>query len=1083
MAQAHSAALIAQRYEPVETLGQGGMGIVYRAVDRLTGQMIALKSVQTDPGRTAAFGDSSTSVGVALAHEFQTLASLHHPNVIRVLDYGFDQAKQPFFTMTLLDQPRTILQAGFGSSPRNQVHLLVQMLQALAYLHRHGIIHRDLKPDNALVIDNDSLRLLDFGLAVLREDYRAAAEDVIAGTLPYMAPEMLLGAEPTPATDLYTVGVIAYEIFAGQHPYSQGDATKLVQEIAFKTPDLGLMDIDEGVVEVVGRLLSKDPDDRYQNAYDVINALREVVSFSLPQETTAIRDSFLQAARFVGREIELAQLTTALRDVFENESGSGWLVTGERGVGKSRLLSELRTRALVHGAVVLRGQGTPGGGLPYHYWREALRRLVLATPIDDIEAGVLKEIIPDIGQLLDREIPDPVAVESQAHQQRLVGTVISLFQRQTQPMLLLMEDLQWAEESLVILRQLHGLAADIPLLIIGSYSEEDRAGLLDELPGFHVIKLERLVPEEIASLTEAMLGEVARSEELLHLLNRETEGNVMFVIEVVRALAEAAGELRDITSKSLPRRVMAGGIQQVIQRRLNRVPDDARLLLQLAALMDRRLDLAVLERLREPGAMDLQNWLTTCANCAVIELQEGAWQFTHQRLREVAASAAAADDRELYGRIARAYEDVYRDAPEQASLLAHYWQEAGDQRKELTYTLRAGSQALRFSALVEATRQFKRALELIEQIDLPDAEKRDLLADTHIQLGEVLNYTADYTGAIRSLETAIYLKEDDIARQATAQLQLAHTHMLRSDYARATRFVEQSLGGYRQVNDEHGIAQALNRLARIQYLLGDYSASLKIGQESLSLSEKLGDQVAVARASNNLGATALALGDIAQAKHYFEETYRICRANGELRNVAAALTNLGNVSGMQGDLDKAREHFLHSLELFRAIGELHGIAVATDNLGYIAMLQKDYENAELFLNESRRRSEEIGNRQGVTSSFVNLGHVARARGNSAAARARYRQALENARSIQSLPLLLETLVGLSMMAVDDGDLQQALEWMSIVQCHPATSEEIRSMAVPVMEQLKGNIAEVDYSTALSSAEASALDRVVSTILT
>ncbi|MCP4295286.1 MAG: protein kinase, partial [Proteobacteria bacterium] len=148
------------RYQLHDKLGQGSMGIVYRATDRLTGKTIALKQVRV-PKKLPVFmkGESeklSKSFQLSLGREFQVMATLRHPNIISVLDYGFvhtENEPEPFFTMTYLPNATTLIEAAIQLPLEGKLDLLKQTLQGLAYLHRRKILHCDLKPDNVLVAD------------------------------------------------------------------------------------------------------------------------------------------------------------------------------------------------------------------------------------------------------------------------------------------------------------------------------------------------------------------------------------------------------------------------------------------------------------------------------------------------------------------------------------------------------------------------------------------------------------------------------------------------------------------------------------------------------------------------------------------------------------------------------------------------------------------------------------------------------------------------------------------------------------------------------------------------------------------
>lgn len=533
---AANAQLVGRRYLLQDTIGQGGMGVVYRATDRLTGQPVALKRVISGEGDLlfSSHPSDSTDLRLSLAQEFETLASLRHPNIISVLDYGFDTERQPYFTMNLLENSRPFLAAASGKSLEVQTNLLVQMLQALAYLHRRGVLHRDLKPAN-VVVAGDQVKVLDFGLAVVRERASLQSTDTTIGTLAYLAPELLGDMQPSPASDLYAVGVMVYELFTGGHPFDTTNITRLIIDTQNALPDLTRGGIASAFVPVLGRLLDKNPYERFETAQDVIVAFCEAADIPVPRESAAIRESFLQAAHFVGRQNELSQLVEALLQTNQGE-GSAWLVGGESGVGKSRLLDELRALALVRGALVLRGQEVSEAGVPYQLWREPLRWLVLLTDLTPFEASVLKLLVPDISTLIGREVPDAPALDPQASRDRLLSVIDGVFQRQTQPIVVMLEDIQWANESLNVLARLVRNVKNVPLLLIGTYRDDERPDLPRLMPGAKVLKLPRLAATSIAELSESMLGNAGRQQDVIDFLVRETEGNVFFLVEVVLSL-------------------------------------------------------------------------------------------------------------------------------------------------------------------------------------------------------------------------------------------------------------------------------------------------------------------------------------------------------------------------------------------------------------------------------------------------------------------------------------------------------------------------------------------------------------------
>lgn len=1033
-----SQAVIVSRYQILQMVGQGGMGRVYRVLDRLTGDVVALKHVQIEPQKLQSTAYSSDP-RLNIAKEFQTLASLRHPNIISVLDYGFDDERRPYFTMNLLDKPRNIVAAAAGIGDAERVNLLLQFLQALAYLHRRGIIHRDLKPTNILVTAENQVKVVDFGLAV---EHGQANET--AGTLSYMAPEVLRQEGASKLSDLYAAGVIAYEMFAGVHPHDADNIMDILKNILQSAPDLTrLPDLDTSRApdtppfrSIVGKLLALDPRRRYQDADDVIEDLCRAAGMPVPQESAAVRESFLRAAQFVGRDDELSQLEQALEQTFQGK-GSAWLIGGESGVGKSRLSDELRIRALVQGALVLRGYGVDGGRLPYQLWREPLRMLVLSSTISPLDASILKEIIPDIETLVGYPVEDAPPTERPSSQQRLVRTVVHLFRQQKRPMVLLLEDLQWATASLFPLRQLVSIVGELPLLIVANYRDDERPNLPDELPGTTHIRLNRLPKSCVAKLSESMLGEAGKMPEIVDLLHRETEGNVFFLIEIVRALAQDAGRLSDIGRLTLPHHVFAGGVFEVIKSRLSRVPEYYRPLLHAAAITGRLIDGRILREI-EPR-IDLEDWITTCANAAVLTVIDGKWLFSHDKIREGILYELSEDTiADLHLRVAQAIESAYPNSPEWVVKLAFHYDRAQVLRKAQDYAALAGEQQLRRSV---------------------------------------------YDGAIILFERALSLDgEMEAKRKAGIKWNLGNAHWGLGRYDEAEGFFRESLALYREAGDKRGIADALMGMGDVTRRRGAFAEAKAYFEETLALCQEIDDQTGVGQALARLANIARNFGDYEQAEQYYRAALSIFEQTQEISRIAGARSGLGLIAIDQGNYADAQKHYTASLEVSRRIGNRTGTALILTGLGWATYMEGAYDAAKQHTEESLEISRDVGDKWMTANNLGNLGKIEIGLGNLDAAKRHFEEGLSIALDINTPPLMLEILPGVARLLIEQGQPEYAAELLALSLYHPASYSEIEYQATPLLERLKSELPEARYTAAVERGRALELNNAVQAIL-
>jgi tetratricopeptide (TPR) repeat protein len=980
-------ALIAGRYLLMEAIGQGGMGMVHRALDKLTNQVVALKRVRVFQGMDE---QGSLDVRLAMAQEFRLMATLRHPNIVSVLDYGFDLDGHPFFTMELIEGATDVLTAARDLSLRQKVNLLIQALLALSYLHRRGVVHRDLKPENLLVV-GEHLRLVDFGISAAQGFSDVSAEGMVSGTLAYLAPELLRGQDPIPASDLYALGIILFQVLTHRHPHPTLEPTQLIYDILNTEPDLRPLRLlaehlkgdDQTALlvlrEALTRLLAKRPEHRYQTAREVAEVFAAAVGEAVPDDRAEYRESYLVSARFVGREEYLSVLRSALEQA-EDGRGSVWLVGGESGVGKSRLLDELRAQALVRGTLVLRGQSVADNALPYQLWRDPARRLVLTSRLTELEAGVMKALVPDVSALLGRDIPDAPQLDGPQTRQRLGQTLLDALRLQHRVILLLLEDLQWAAEGVELLKDIALAVQDLPILVVGTYRDDERPDLPSEVPSAQTMKLRRFSHQTIQMLSLAMLGEAGQRPEVVQFLERETEGNVFFVIEVLRALAETAGGLNAIATHGLPETVVAGGVRDVLMRRLRRLPDETLGLLKRAAVAGRMIDLALLP-VWAGEAFDVTAWLTTCNNAAVLELVDGVWRFSHDKLREAVLDDVPSYERPgLHREVAQAIERVYPNDAARAAALAEHWRMAGDPMRYLKYGLEGARQVRAVGRFDECQRMCHLLLELLDKPDERRMEVLTLLGDAY------------WDG---------------------------------NQYADAEKAYKESLGIARRLRHTLGAAAALIGLGSVNWRTGKLEEAEQYYGEGQALAERVDSVDYMSDALNGLGVVTFDRGDFETSRRHLERALAFSKRSTETWREARCYNNLANTLNYQGDAETAKAYCRRAYDLYRELGDRRSAAYTALNLGAVLESLRDYAAAQIYYEEGMTIFKMLGNPSGLAAATSNLGSMLEIRGELTPALSYHLEALEIAQRLGDPYLECAIRCNAANAALSLNDIEQA----------------------------------------------------------
>lgn len=896
---------IAGRYRVKRFLGQGGRKRVYLSDDIATGTEVALALFDTE------------GVGAAIQartrREAEAMRKLgDHPQVVTVLDTG-EEDGNPFIVSRYMpggDVEGLLAAAGGRLEVQRAVEIAADVTRALEHTHARGVVHRDLKPANVWIDDDGHARLGDFGLATTEARSRVSGGTLV-GTVAYLPPEQALGEASGPQSDLYSLGALLYEMLSGQPPFPGDDAVSIISQHLHAdpvTPSRHNPEVPEALDRVVLALLAKRPEERPANAAEA----RERMLAALEEKPAEVADQpranpleSLAGGVFVGRERELERLREAVDGALAGR-GSLQLLVGEPGIGKTRAAEELATYARVSGARVYWGRCREDEGAPAYWpWVQAIRSYARdADPVAlawQLGAGAAEvaQLIPEVAEKLDVE--PAKGSDSEEARFRLFDSVTTLMlgAARDRPIVLVLDDLHWADEpSLLLLRFAARELASSGLLILGTYRDVELgrhhplARMLGEISGIEGsrrIPLKGLSVGAVERYLEMTAGAPAPVG-LAEAVQERTDGNPFFVGEVVRLLA-SEGKLT--SGGSAAELQIPQGVREVIGRRLDRLSDETNATLRVAAVIGRDFDEELVWRVADMQPEQLMTAATEAiAERLVTDLSDGHYSFAHALVRDTLYEELSPPKRSaVHERTGVAIEEICGgNVDERLGELAHHFLEAaprGDLAKAIEYAQRAGEQDMEQLAYEDAVDVYGRALEVLELMDEPDeglrcslllslggaeaksarvADARDAFeraADSARRLDDADSLVGAAIGiammsdAGRLDEKLLALLDESLEwigpertarRAALLSAKSAEMYWVDNDLTESTRLVDEAIEIAREVDAPASLAAALQRKIFIPAGPNAPRERLRLADEILELGEATGNREAVLRA-------------------------------------------------------------------------------------------------------------------------------------------------------------------------------------------------------------------------------------------
>lgn len=768
---------------------------------------------------------------------------------------------------------------------------------------------------------------------------------------------------------------------------------------------------------------------------------------------------------FAGRNEEIKILEDKLSSVKENKSDT-LLVKGNAGIGKTRLIMELKNRALSNGFEFFSGKGLYERSEPYLPYKIAFEKLkgtdkIYPLPLEGNERShdiSRKEIKDERKNTIFLKVTNNIQSLSKEH-----------------PIVIFIDDLQWVDRaSLMLFHHLSDRLEDHPVFLIGAYRPEDvddndfLREMLQRMNREHLydeVELESLRWEDTKEIIQGQIGRTDIPDEFVEMIHETAEGNPLFLKELVKQMLDE-GILNPKKNK-FPSKTeelkLPKVITDIIKRRIKRLDKDNLKILRLGSVIGEKMSFSLLLALSELDSFDLLEYIDVLTGLEIWEEEsdEDNFSFSHGLIHSAVYENIPKMMREkLHKQVAEAMEDVFKDdLKEYYSDIGYHFRLADEHERGADYYLKAGERAEQVYAHEDALNMYEQAFELITKIE-NEQKERDILErlgdvnktignyenslefyesipkldsdpqyqqKIHRKMASVLEREGDFMGALKTLEKGLSNRFGESLETCRLLCRKGYVEMRQGEYEAAEKDFLKAIDIAKEMGDDEEPAKIHQGLGNVYLYKGAYEKSLRHLEKSLQMWRDLSDLDGEAATLNSLGIVYLNKGDLDISLEYYTKSLDIREKMGDKRDIHSTLNNIGTIYLKKGEMDKAKKNYEKSLEIWRKIGDMQGIAISLINMGEYHLRKGDFKKSLENQRESLDISININFKKGEAASLSNIGKIHLQEGELEEAKKAYTKSLELCKKIGYKSLIANPLRGLAEVFYLEGDLEKALD--------------------------------------------------------